>query len=465
MTRPNGVNTNYAYDSLSRLLSVLHQNGASTIDGASYMLDAAGNRTSKTDQMAGVTSNYTYDPLYELKLVTQAANTTESYTYDSVGNRLSSLTATASSYNGSNQLTSNSNATYTYDNNGNTIGKTDSTGTTTYAWDFEDRLTIITLPGSGGAVTFKYDPFGRRIQKGFTYTTSTTITNYAYDGEDITDTTDGLGSVITRYALGQDIDEGLALQQGGVSNYYQADGLGSVTSLSNTSGAITQTYTFDSFGRQIASSGSLMNPIQYTGRESDFETGLDYYRARYYDPITGRFLNEDLAGFDGGTNLYEYVDNGPLGLSDPLGEMPKGKDKWYGRNDPDFHKWFHRCWKQAGDPDADKEGIEEAFQEWLRRNKPRGGSCGNPKPNCNQKTNFEYQMEEESNRYKEKFWKDILIGDFFVGVVGAAGALGWLEVPIIESIFKGGEGPKIPKPITEMPKPAPRLPLPLRPAA
>jgi YD repeat-containing protein len=54
---------------------------------------------------------------------------------------------------------------YAYDANGNTTSKTDSTGTTTYSWDFENRLTQVTLPGSGGSVTFKYDPFGRRIEK------------------------------------------------------------------------------------------------------------------------------------------------------------------------------------------------------------------------------------------------------------------------------------------------------------
>ena len=80
MTRPNGVATNYSYDNLSRLLSVLHQLSGSTIDGSAYTVDPVGNRTAKTDQHAGVTSNYTYDPLYELTQVTQNANTTESYT-------------------------------------------------------------------------------------------------------------------------------------------------------------------------------------------------------------------------------------------------------------------------------------------------------------------------------------------------------------------------------------------------
>jgi len=68
------------------------------------------------------------------------------------------------SYNTSNQLTSTSAATYTYDNNGKTLTKTIS-GATTYNWDFENRLISVVLPGSGGTVTFKYDPFGKRIQK------------------------------------------------------------------------------------------------------------------------------------------------------------------------------------------------------------------------------------------------------------------------------------------------------------
>ena len=68
--------------------SVLHQVGASTIDGASCGLDVAGNRTSKTDWLANVTSNYTYDAVYELTEVMQGSNT-ESYSYDPVGNRLS----------------------------------------------------------------------------------------------------------------------------------------------------------------------------------------------------------------------------------------------------------------------------------------------------------------------------------------------------------------------------------------
>jgi len=315
MTRPNSVSTNYTYDSLSRLASVLHQVSGSTIDGASYTLDSAGNRTAKVDQLAAVTSNYTYDAIYQLTQATQGGSTTESYTYDPVGNRTASLGVSSYTTNASNQMTANSNASYTYDSNGNTLTKVVSSNTTTYAWDYENRLTSVTLPSSGGTVTFKYDPMGRRIEK----TTSSATSIYAYDGDNLIEETNSSGTVVARYEQTQNIDEPLAMLRSSATSYYNADGLGSVTSLANGSGTLTQSYTFDSFGKQTASSGSVVNPFQYTGRESDTETGLYYYRARYYDLQRGNFLNEDPIRFSGGDNFYTYVSNSPVSFLDPSG--------------------------------------------------------------------------------------------------------------------------------------------------
>ncbi len=176
MTRPNGVNSNYSYDAVSHLLSVLHQVGSTTLDGATYTYDAAGNRMSKTDNRTSTTTGYTYDNIYQLLTAAQGATTTESYSYDAVGNRLSSLGVSSYTYNSSNELTATPSATYTYDNNGNTLTKTDSSGTTSYTWDTENRLTEVTLPGTAGTVDFKYDPFGRRVQKAFTQGGVTTVT-------------------------------------------------------------------------------------------------------------------------------------------------------------------------------------------------------------------------------------------------------------------------------------------------
>jgi RHS repeat-associated protein len=322
MTRPNNVATNYAYDNLSRLQSVLHQLAGSTIDGATYTVDNVGNRTAKTDQRAGVTSNYGYDAIYELTNVTQATSTTESYTYDPVGNRLSSLGVSPYSVNTSNELNSTPTTSYIYDHNGNTTSKTDSTGTASYNWDFENRLISVTLPSTGGTVNFRYDPFGRRIQKAFSSAASppaVTTTNYAYDGGNVIEEVDSNGTILARYAQTQNIDEPLAMLRGGTTSYYQADGLGSISSLSNTTGALGQTYSFDSFGKQTASSGSITNPFQYTAREFDSETGLYFYRARYYDPNGGRFISEDPLKSAVRLNRYKYVNNSPNILADPTG--------------------------------------------------------------------------------------------------------------------------------------------------
>jgi RHS repeat-associated protein len=76
---------------------------------------------------------------------------------------------------------------------------------------------------------------------------------------------------------------------------------------------------FDSFGKLTASTGSLVNPFQYTARESDTETGLYYYRARYYDPSLGRFISEDPIQFGSDVNFFAYIGNSPTNYIDPLG--------------------------------------------------------------------------------------------------------------------------------------------------
>jgi RHS repeat-associated protein len=317
LVRPNGVDTNYQYDVLSRVTSLLHQitgkKGTTTLDGEQYTYDAAGNRLSRADQLTQIFSNYTYDPLYELTGVTQGANTTESYTFDAVGNRLTSLTASYT-YDISNELTAQTGVTYTHDNNGNLT----AAGTTTYAWDFENRLTQVTVPGNA-QVNFKYDPMGRRIQK----TSSSGTTNYVYDHANVLEEVDTTGTLVTRYTQNLGIDEPLATLKSGTTSYYEADALGTVTSLSNSSGALAKTYVYDSFGKVLSSSGTITNPYGFTGRELDSETGLMYYRARYYDPAVGRFLNEDPEKFLGGINLYTYVLNNPLNLTDPSGFCAK----------------------------------------------------------------------------------------------------------------------------------------------
>jgi len=361
LTRPNKVNTTYSYDSLSRLLSATHATSKATLDGASYTVDAAGNRTSRTPLPSGTATNYAYDPIYELSTATQGSTTKESYSYDATGNRLSALGSSGWAYNSSNELSSRPGVTYTYDNNGNVLTKVDSTGTTTYAWDFENRLTSVNLPGSGGTVTFKYDPFGRRIYK----SSSSGTGIYAYDGDNLIEETNSSGAAVARYAQSLNIDEPLAMLRSSTTSYYHADGLGSTTSLTNSSAATAATYTYDSFGILTASTGSLTNPFRYTGREFDPETNLYFYRARYFDPSNSRFLSEDPSGFSGGVNAYLYTGNNPVASVDPYGldwiEYTGQRLTVYSGNFGDRSGILEQCKATSGLPDRQSpafQGIE-----------------------------------------------------------------------------------------------------------
>jgi RHS repeat-associated protein len=156
---------------------------------------------------------------------------------------------------------------------------------------------------------------GRRIYKSLS-TGGTSV--FAYDGDNMIEETNSSGAVVARYEQGQSIDEPLAMLRSSTTSYYNADGLGSVTSLANGSGTLTESYNFDSFGKTTPT-GSVVNPFQYTGREMDTETGLYFDRTRYYDPSVGRFLSEDTIQFEGGNNFYAYVENNSVIWDDPFG--------------------------------------------------------------------------------------------------------------------------------------------------
>jgi len=101
--------------------------------------------------------------------------------------------------------------------------------------------------------------------------------------------------------------------------YYHFDGLGSVIALTNSSGATAVLYEYSVYGQVAASDPNHPNRFLFTGREFDRETGLYYYRARYYNPEIGRFLQTDRIGYRNGMNIYAYCGNDPITYVDPSG--------------------------------------------------------------------------------------------------------------------------------------------------
>lgn len=315
---PNGVLTNYQYDGLDRLTRLRDAKGANTVADHQYEYNAASQITRITEPPN--VRNYAYDNVDRLTSAnyTNPAQSSENYAYDSVGNRTSSHLSAIYNYQPYNRLTSTSSVSYTYDANGNLISKTDASGTWTYSWDFENRLTQVVKP-NGVGVSYKYDALGRRIRR---IPSAGVSTNFVYDGQEVIKDLNSDGSTV-EYLNGPGTDNKLRLTDSRLSTgplYFAQDQLGSTTALTNSNGGIVAQVTYDAFGN---SSGTSLTRYDYTGRERDPETGLLYYRARWYDPQVGRFISEDPIGLAGGINQFGYVSNNPQNATDPSGLYEK----------------------------------------------------------------------------------------------------------------------------------------------
>lgn len=188
-------------------------------------------------------------------------------------------------YNADNQLTQWGGTAMTYDVNGNTL----SDGTNTYVWDARNRL----VSADNNGATFAYDPQGRRVAK----TVMTTTTNFVYDG---VNAVQEFGTNPTANLLTGGVDERFQRTSATETDNYLTDALGSTVALTDPTGASQVQYSYSPYGSQSAT-GTTTNSYTYTGRETD-GLGINYYRARYYNPTTGRFLSEDPSGFRGGIN-------------------------------------------------------------------------------------------------------------------------------------------------------------------
>ena len=327
MTHGNGVVTTYQYDPASQLTRLAHQLGATGINSFDYSYDKVGNRRTKADNNG--TANYTYDTLNRLVEAVNPlpSNPLESFTYDPVGNRVNSNQNGSSTFNTANQLLEDANFTYQYDNNGNLTLKTPKTPGpfTSYEYDAENKL--VRAVTNGTTANYKYDGLGRRVEKEVNDGATTKVSRHIYDNKDILLELDGSNNITARYTHGPGIDEPLIMEKGGQSFFYHADGLGSITEITNSSGAVAQRYTYSSFGTiESQLDPNFVQPYTFTSREFDLETGLYFNRGRTYDWRTGRFLQEDsFGGFiivPQSLNTYSYTLNNPLSHIDPDGLFP-----------------------------------------------------------------------------------------------------------------------------------------------
>lgn len=312
---PNRTTTTYEYDNAGNTLSITH---TSPVDGVfaffRYTLDNVGNRLAMED--VGGTTSYAYDELYRLTGVTYPNGETVTYTYDAMGNRLttvsSSTGATSYAYDAADRLLAAGPLVFTWDYDGNMLTK----GDTAFTYDALNRLTELVTGTT--SVEFTYDGDGTRWAK----TVDGVATHYVQDvGAGLpyvlAETT---GGSTTRYIYGTDM---LASDDGSGWTGYHPDALGSTRDLTDGTGQPVVRYIYDAFGAVREMEGTSGNEFTFAGEQVDDETGLQFLRARYNDLETGRFVNLD--PFSGraieprSLNRYVYAANNPVIYRDQSG--------------------------------------------------------------------------------------------------------------------------------------------------
>ncbi|WP_370623539.1 peroxidase family protein [cf. Phormidesmis sp. LEGE 11477] len=322
------ADTAYTYDTAGRLVGLVHERDGNEIAGYGFTYDAA-NRLTQLVTPDG-TSDYSYNDRDELTGGTHSYQADEAYSYDDTGNRNSAGYETGEQ----NRLRSDGTYTYEYDNEGNRTRRVAiSTGEVTeYGWDYRNRMTSVVTKGSDDVVAksveYTYDVYDRRIAKVVDSDGdgigAATEERYVYDGEHIALVFDGEGNQVSRYLHGPQVDQVLAEEMAdGEVRWALSDHQGSVRDLIDSDGEVLNHIVYDSYGQVSSETNADVDfRFGYTGRERDEETGLYYYRARYFDPAPGTFVSTDPLGFDAGdSNIYRYVFNSPTNYTDPSGEV------------------------------------------------------------------------------------------------------------------------------------------------
>ncbi len=328
-----------------------------------YGLDAAGNITSRGTDPLNASHTFNYDELHRLINEINPDNT-DSYSYDANGNRTDFTrdgdTTGYLIFTNNNQIDQVGSDQRTYDAAGNTIS--DRNGTRTFSYNQAGRISEV-HENSQLLASYTYNAHGQRTIK----VTPNGTSYYLYDiSGKLLGEYDDACLPIKEYVHLE--GEPIAQLEASKITYLHTDHLATPRKGTNQAGELVWQWESEAFGNALpqSSDGTIVN-LRFPGQYYDAETGFYYNYYRTYDPSTGRYLESDPIGLDGGLNTYAYVDGNPLSYIDPYG-LSKF-DKTFGLPKK-FWRWYHRNHKREGDGDFDKDEARELYDEWKDMGKP-----------------------------------------------------------------------------------------------
>ncbi|MFO7784546.1 MAG: RHS repeat-associated core domain-containing protein, partial [Desulfatiglandales bacterium] len=297
------------------------------------------------------------------------------FTYDPVGNRITSADTTAEwTYNPNNELQAYNGVSFQYDPNGNTIQKTEESEVIHYIYNEEDRLIRVEDNTNNVIAEYYYDPFGRRLWKEI----DGERTWFLYSDEGLVAEMDASGNVIKSYGWQPGATwttDPLFMMKDGQYYFYHNDHLGTPQKMTSASGEVVWSAKYEAFGRAQVEIETVVNNLRFPGQYYDVDAELHYNYWRYYDPNIGRYLLPDPIGLDGGINFYSYADNNPIVLFDSRGlacgswwndwaitDKPDGYDfaKCCQDHDDCYVGKYNQCFKGKGT-------CDEEFYECMER--------------------------------------------------------------------------------------------------